>query len=53
MRRVWPIRNRDMIISSCRDEQFEGGHGVRVFLTERSLVRGCVYQMLCYDEFDQ
>ena len=36
MRRVWPIRNRDMIIFSCRDERFEEDHGVGLFLIERS-----------------
>ena len=49
MRRVWPIRNRDMIVSSCRDERFEEDHGVGVFLIERSLLRGCEHHMLCHD----
>ena len=38
--KVWPIRNREMSISSCRDEQFEEDLEVGVFLIERSLVRG-------------
>jgi len=39
---VWPIRNRDLIISSWRDIRFEEDHGVGVFLIKRILVRGCV-----------
>jgi len=50
--RVWPILNRDIIIiiSSWRDVQFEEDHGVGFFLIERSFVRGCVCQVLCYEE---
>jgi len=31
-REVWLIRNRETIISSCRDERFEEDHGVGFFL---------------------
>ena len=47
---MWPILNRDTIISSCRDERYEADHGVEVFLIERSLVKDDVYQMLCHEE---
>jgi len=48
--RVWPILNRDTIISSRRDVRFEEDYGVGVSLIERSLVRGCVCQVLCHEE---
>ena len=50
MSRVWPILNRDKIIFSWRDVRFEEDHGVGVFLIERSLVRGCICQVLCHEE---
>ena len=40
MSRVGPNLNRDIIISSWRDVRFEEDHGVVVFLTEPSLIRG-------------
>ena len=49
MRQMWPICNLDMITSSYRDERFEEDHGVGVFLSEQSLVKG-MYHMLCHDE---
>jgi len=48
--RVWPILNRDTIISSRRGVRFEEDHGVGFFLIEQSLVRGCVCQVLCHEE---
>ena len=33
-----------------RDVRFEEDHGVGFFLIERSLVRGCVCQVLCHEE---
>jgi len=47
---VCPILNRNIIIPLWRDGRFEEDHGVGVFLTERSLVRGCVCQVLCHEE---
>ena len=44
---VWPILNRNIII---RDVRFEEDHEVGFFLIERSLVRGCVCQVLCHEE---
>ena len=50
MSQVWPILNRDTIISSWRDVRFEKNHGVGVFLIERSLVTGYVCKVLCHKE---
>jgi len=47
---VWPIFSRDTIISPWRDVRFEEDHGIGFFLNERSLVRGCVCQVLCLEE---
>ena len=50
---MWPILNRDVIISSWRDVRFEEDHGVGFFLIEWSSVRGYVCQVLCHEENDE
>ena len=42
--------SQSRIISPWRDVRFEEDNGVGKFLTERSLVRACVCQVLCHEE---